>query len=102
MVFEVFIFKTLLAHLFTLLLNIKMALERSAVFSFRVTAFLLVVLQKLSIFIFKSYSLDKFMFQSGLHFRFTLLSSVTEYPFTKVYNDRILIYLHSKSYLQHI
>lgn len=71
MVFEVFIFKTLLAHLCTFLWNNNMALERSAALSFRVTAFLLVVLQQLSIFIFKSYSVEKFRFQSGLHFRFT-------------------------------
>lgn len=54
MVFEVFVFKILLAHLFTLLWNNNMALDRSAALSFRVTVFVLVVLQQLSILIFKS------------------------------------------------
>lgn len=54
MVFEVFVFKILLAHLFTLLWNNNMALDRSAALSFRVTVFLLVVLQQLNILIFKS------------------------------------------------
>lgn len=54
MVFEVFVFKIVLAHLFTLLWNNNMALDRSAALSFRVIVFLLVVLQQLSILIFKS------------------------------------------------